>query len=248
MPAAGQRKTKTSGTTGAIRAVKNPINFFTLVLFLLVEVGLGSLALKAKGENQLIVTYGILVIILALIVVVTLLAWKRQGALLGTADESTQLLEELREFCKAVSGEWWEKVTPKVPAAISYVEITPYLGMTTVKLKGDAYAEDGSHTAQWNSVASCVNLQNKTIFYQWEGLYPDRPQERFGGFGKMEFYGALERASGDFMDTNLTNWSSSTNKSIMCVRASKAETQIVRDGDAHAIAELVAKKLKQISG
>ncbi len=248
MPAAGQKRAaKTSDTAGVIRAVKNPINFFALALLLLAEVGLGSLAVKAKGENQLIVAYGILVIILALIVVVGLLAWRRPGALVGAADESAHGLEELRHFCKAVSGEWWEKVTPKDPTALSYVEITPYLGMTTVKLKGDAYAADGSLAANWESIASCVNPGDRKIFYQWRGLHPARPQEPFEGFGEMDFNEPLDKATGAFLDTNLTNWASTTKKTIVCVRAAKAEAQIVHNGDGHAVAELVQKKLDQLS-
>jgi hypothetical protein len=247
MPAAGQKRAATtSDTAGVIRAVKNPINFFALALLLLAEVGLGSLAVKAKGENQLIVAYGILVIILALIVVVGLLAWKRPGALMGAADETTQGLEELRHFCKAVSGDWWEKVTPREPTAISHVEITPYLGMTTVKLKGEAYAGDGSFAADWESVASCVNPQDRKIFYQWRGIHPARPQEPFEGFGEMDFHESLDKATGAFLDTNLTNWASTTKKTIVCIRSSKPESETMENGDARAIAELVQKKLDQI--
>ncbi len=246
MPAAGQKKAKTSGQTEIIKAVKNPINFFALVLLLLVEVGLGSLAVKAKGENQLIVSYGILVIILALIVVVTLLAWKRPKALLGEGTEITQGLPELREFCKGVSGDWWERIRPEQPSALSLVEITPHLGMTTVRLTGQAYGLDGSLVATWESVASCVNPDERKVFYQWKGLHPLRPQEPYEGFGEIVFAESLDRGSGAFLDTNLIDWKSTTRKFVVCVRSAKAETEIISKGDVGAIADLVGKKLKQM--
>lgn len=246
MPAAGQKRAKTSERTEIIQAVKNPINFFVLVLLLLVEVGLGSLAVRAKGENQLIVSYGILVIIMALIVVVSLLAWKRPSALLGEGAEITTDLSKLRDFCKGISGEWWERIRPDTPSALSWVEITPHLGKTTVRLTGQSYGLDGSLAATWESVASCVNPDERKVFYQWRGLHPLRPQEPYEGFGEIDFAESLDRGSGAFLDTNLVNLASTTRKSVVFVRSAKAETEIVNKGDTGAIADLVRKKLTQV--
>lgn len=63
-----------------IKVVRTPLGFFTLIA-LIVEVALGTLAMKLSGESQLIALYGMIGTLLLLIVVVAVIGYKRPGSL-----------------------------------------------------------------------------------------------------------------------------------------------------------------------
>ncbi|MEW5769655.1 MAG: hypothetical protein AB1831_04755 [Pseudomonadota bacterium] len=234
-----------SGRATIIGAVKTYLGFFALVV-LVVESGLGALALKTQGLNQLVAIFGMLSVIAALIAVVSFFAYRKPDALLrSVAAHAAPDKQSLEDYCGRISGYWWERIKPDEPSALSFVEIYPDSATSTVKMKGSAYARDGVLAAMWESVASCVNMGEKKVFYYWKGWHPARPTEPYEGFGEISFYESENEISssvGFFSDTNVTDMKSTTKKSAEFRRATQQEIQVMREGDGNRISDLLRGK------
>jgi hypothetical protein len=242
----GSKTQNNASRVAIIDAVKTYLGFFVLVV-LVVEAVLGALALKTEGQNQLVVLYGMLLVIGALIFIVSFFAYRKPDALLrafgGRTAQDGQLLQD---FCSRISGYWWERIRPDVPSAISFVEIGADPATNTVKMKGKAYGKDGMLAAMWESVASCINVSERKMFYYWKGWHPTRPNEPYEGFGEISFHesaNGIDSGVGIFSDTNVTDVKSTTKKSVEFWRSVEAEVQIMQRGDDQSASEMIRKKL-----
>lgn len=229
-----------------IGAVKTYLGFFVLVV-LVVEAVLGALALNSQGPNQLVAMYGMLFVILLLVAIVSFFAYRKPHALLHTAGDGELAAEHPSHvFCSRIAGHWWERITPHTTSAISFVDMRLDPATGTVKMKGLSYDKDGRPEATWESIASCINPGEGKVFFYWQGRHPARPAEPYEGFGEVsfhEFSGKLDSGVGLFSDTNMTDLSSTTKKSIEFRRSTEAETRVMLEGDGKRIVELVTKKL-----
>lgn len=243
------RKQKSPEWVAIVSAVRTYLGFCTLVV-LVVEAGLGGVALKTQGQNQLVALYGMLFSIVAIVAVVSFFAYRKPEILLRTiAANATTEVQSLRDFCSRISGHWWERIEPDEPSAVSFIEIHPDRATSTVKMKGNAYTKAGELVAIWESVASCVNPNERKVFYYWKGWHPSRPNEPYEGFGEMsfhEFSNGIDSGVGVFSDTNVTDMKNTTKKSVEFRRTLAPETQVMQGGNHKLISEMVRKKLGQL--
>lgn len=233
-----------SGRVEIINTVKTYLGFYAL-LVLVVELTLGGLAYETDGTNQLVIISGMILVFLGLITVVSLFAYKKPDVLL----RSIASQQELQEFRSRISGYWWERITPNEPCALSFVEISPDSATGTVKLKGSAYTPEGNFSANWESVASCINFSERKVFYYWKGIHPSHPNEPYEGFGEISFRKTIDRISsgvGFYSDTNVTDMKSTTRKTAEFWRGEKDEEQTMHGHNKKLISELVQRKLKDM--
>lgn len=174
--------------------------------------------LKAQGQIQLGALYAFVLIVVLLVAVLCFFNFYRPDSLTGSAGQS------LRDFCRRVSGDWWETVVPDHPTAISLVTIAADPATGTVRMKGAAYDRDGSYAANWESEAACINLSARKIFYYWKGVHPARPTEPYEGFGEISLDetappNRFETGSGAFYDANLTDLKTATRKTVLLWRS-----------------------------
>jgi hypothetical protein len=232
---------------GLVRSVQTPLGFFVLVV-LVVEAILGVVVAATTDFDRSVTIGGMLVIIAGLVATVAFLAYYRPEALRGDRPGSSSPSDDqsAHDFCNRISGHWWERIRPDEPSAISFVEIRPDPATNTVKMKGRAYSTAGELAAIWESVASCINLSERRLFYYWKGWHPLRPNEPYEGFGEVSFHGSSNRidsAVGFFSDTNLTDMKSTTKKSVEFRRSTETEIQVMREGNEKSIAEMVRTRL-----
>jgi hypothetical protein len=236
--ATGQRAT--SGRISLVNAVNSFLGFLVLLL-LVVEAVLGAVLLKAEGRIQIIALYAFILIVVLLVAVICFFNYYRPDSLTAPASQS------LRDFCRRVSGDWWETVVPNHPTAISLVTIAADPATGTVRMKGTAYADDGSYAADWETEAACINVSAKKIFYYWKGVHPSRPTEPYAGFGELSLDEAdapnrFETGSGAFYDANLTDLKTATRKTVVLRRSTEQEAQEMRHGERNAVAALIRRK------
>ena len=247
---ANSPKEKSFDRVAIISSVKTYLAFFVLVV-LVVESVLGTIALKAQDGVQLVALYGMLFVIVGLIVVVSLFAYFKPEALLRTFTATmSPEIRSTQEFCQQISGHWWERIhseESRTSSAISFFEIRPDHTTNTVKMNGRAYTMDGMLWANWESVASCVNPNERKVFYYWKGLHPSRPNEPFEGFGEIsfrEFSNQIDSGDGVFSDTNIMDIRSTRKKSIALRRGSASEVQVMKEGNNDLVSEMVRNQLK----
>jgi hypothetical protein len=224
-----------------INAVKTYLGFFVLVV-LVIEATLGVLALKSSGHIQVAAVYGMIIIIMALILIVSFFAYRKPDALF----RSMVGQQQLQEFSRAIQGHWWERIRPEEPTALSFAEITPDAATSTVRMSGKGFGRDGEVSAIWETVSTCINPAEKKVFYYWKGWHPSKPGEPYEGFGEIAFHESekgIVNGVGFFSDTNLTDLKSTTMKSIEFYRSTVDETQLMMENDSELISGLIRKKL-----
>ena len=226
-----------------IYAVKNSLSFFVLVM-LVVEATLGAVAARSTGQNQVTALYSMVFITLALIVAVSFLTYTNSPLTSRQSLTNDEGLKQIRKFCEAISGPWWEKILQDDESAISTVEIIPDAATCTVTMKGQTFNRSGKLAAIWHTTAVCVNPLERKVFYYWEGSYSSRPDEKRAGWAEISFFDDLQTADGGFSDTNLRDWSNTLHKTFLLARATKAEAQVMRDKDEPQATNLVLSKLK----
>jgi hypothetical protein len=240
---------KTSERVAIIDAVRTYLGFFVL-LVLVVEATLGTLAARVGEQNQLFVLYGMLSIVLVFVIVVSFFAYKKPDALLRSSalprSERPESGEQLQKFCNDISGYWWERIKPDEPSALSFVEISPYPATGTVKMIGRTYSRLGEASADWDTAASCVNVNERKVFYYWRGWHPSRPNEPYEGFGEISFRGANDQVDsgvGFFSDTNITDMKSTTKKAVEFRRSSEREVKLMKQNDS-VTGDLIKERLR----
>lgn len=235
-----------SDLVSIIGSVKTYLSFFVLIV-LSVEGVLGVVVLNGQGQNQLVAMYGMLAVIAALIAVVSFFAcWKPEVLTGGATSKVSAEALRLKKFCSQLTGHWWERIKPEVPLAISFMEIYPDIATNTVKMKGKTYDTEGKLAATWESTASCVNANDRKVFYYWQGRHVSRPNEPYEGFGEKSFHsnaGELDSGIGIFSDTNVTDMKSTMKKTVEFRRSTKPETKVMQGDNDNFIVEQVRKKL-----
>ncbi len=160
---------------------------------------------------------------------------------------SSKSNDELRSFCDQLAGYWWEHITPSDSSALSFVTIEPDHATGTVKLHGRSFDQDGEPMSRWETIAVCVKLGDKKVFYYWEGKFPSKATASYEGFGQMSFHATgenIDGADGFFSDTNLENWSTTTRKLVTFRRCSPPEAKIMNADQNDPRKRLIQDKLK----
>jgi hypothetical protein len=163
---------------------------------------------------------------------------------------SVKRQKDLRAFSELLEGCWWERITPDDASALSFVTIEPESDAGTIKMHGDAFGLDGEPIATWDSVAVCIKLNDKKVFYYWEGKHPKKATASYEGFGQISFHASsdgIHRADGFFSDTNLENWSTTTRKLVAFRRCTEEEAKVMKGNDEKLISQFVRNKFKQTS-
>jgi hypothetical protein len=127
----GKKNKEKVDRVSIINAVKNPLNFFVLVV-LVIEALLGGLA--AQGPNQLTALYGMFFFLAVLIAVVVFFAYFRPEVV-RSQRETERGLQQLRKFSSGLSDYWGESIHPSVPSALSVVEISPDPVTEAIKMR-----------------------------------------------------------------------------------------------------------------
>jgi hypothetical protein len=238
---------KENSRIGIIGAVKTYLGFFVLVV-LVVEAVFGAIALQTTGSNQMLALAAMLLVIGVLILVVSFFAYRRPEALLRSiGGQPGSDLQPMADFSSRIAGHWWEWIRPGDSSALSLVEIRPETSTSTVKMKGSAYRTDGEIVALWESIASCINWDERKVFYYWRGWHPMRPDEPYEGFGEISFHqsgAGIDRGVGFFSDTNLTDLKSTRKKSVEFRRCSDQDLQVMQGDDNSAVQALIQQKLR----
>lgn len=254
MPTGKNKSPSTTPRVSVISAVKTYLGFFVL-LTLVVEASLGALALNSGGSIQLLAVSGMLLVILLLIGVVSLFAYKKPEALLRSmashdaAAASSFDATPAGIFCSELAGCWWEAIKPDDASALSLVSVSPDPAGSGLKFSGKAYDRQGNLNAVWETVASCVNPGEKKVFYYWRGWHPARPNEPFEGFGELVFHASdsgIHSGMGFFSDTNLTQLNSTTRKTVQLHRSSAEEATLLQQSNARLVAERIRQKLEEL--
>ena len=155
-------------------------------------------------------------------------------------------VQDAQEFCDRVAGYWWERITPDEPSALSFVEIRRDPYTNTLKMSGAAFGKAGGKSeAHWESVASCIHLGDRKVFYYWKGSHELHPNEPYEGFGETSFDDPPGIGSGFYSDSNLTDVKSTTKKNCAWRRCDEAEVRLYRENGLTS--EVIGKILKSIS-
>ena len=152
------------------------------------------------------------------------------------------------EFNKKLQGCWWERITPDVSAAISFVRIEPNVTTGTLHLRGRVFARDGRHIADWDSVDSCVNPATEKLFYFWTGQARQGEAKPQNGYGEFAFeFPANGRpvAHGRYSDTTPRPDGKVVTKSTELHRASPDDEKVIFGDDLTAATALVQAKIAQ---
>jgi hypothetical protein len=128
-----------------------------------------------------------------------------------------------------------------------FVTITPDRAAGTLVMNGRAYAPDGKAVAVWGTLASCIYLKEKKLYYFWRGHHPASPKDTWEGFGAISFrdsQGLSNSADCLYFDTNLWDAISITRKSSDYWRCTKREADIMHGSDNEGIGALVREKMQ----
>jgi hypothetical protein len=244
MPEENSKDQTTSERQAILRLIKTPLSFFVLIA-MIIEAILGGLAIKSSGEIQEISLWGVIIVVVLLILVVTFLTILKPDYLLGEFSHE----KDISEFCKKITGEWWEKVTPSDSTALGLFDIKHDFLTNTIIMKGFTYDTNGESVAEWSTEASCIRLADSKVFYYWKGRHISDPASRYEGFGEITFddnQKLIIKGRGLFSDTKLTAGSSFSWKATTLRRCNKDELEIMSGNNVTAIKECVKRVFEQI--
>lgn len=151
-----------------------------------------------------------------------------------------------RSFCDGIAGHWWS-IRGWEPPSIGFVTIRSYEPTRTVKVVGDIYNLDGEALAHWESQASCINPQDRKVYYYWTGTHTAADKksiEDYKGFCEMTFRDSAEcLVSGEsiFSDTNLSDTRGTTFKKTLLKRCVDEDARLMERGDRFLIGPLLQK-------
>jgi hypothetical protein len=243
---------RTPPRTSVIAAVKTYLGFFVLVV-LVVELALGTLAATTEGTVQLLALGGMLFVISGLVAIVSFFAYRRPEVLLRSLSQpgaSNPTVEDDRfaRFRSQICGYWWDQLEPPDPHRLGVAHIFSDPESPWVRFEGTAYDPEGHVLANWESVATCLNVTERKLFYYWRGNKPLVPGGRFEGFGEISFQGTgdtLHSAKSMFSDANLAQAGQIVMKQARLWRVSEEEAETLsRTGRPGEIARLVRKRFE----
>ena len=172
---------------------------------------------------------------------------REMGPLTRPNPETLTAQEHLNIFCENATGYWWSFKHAEM-TSLGFVTITPEAAATTLKVSGNNYDTTGALESHWESMASCINLSAKRLYYYWTGWHSARPMDPYEGIGELSFQesgGRFETALGIFSDTNLTDMRSYTKKSSTDKRCSEQDAREMLTGDTDRIAAVIGKRLEK---
>jgi hypothetical protein len=159
-----------------------------------------------------------------------------------------------RGFYDRIRGAWWERVTVGGESWISSFEIEFDDVYNSVRLRrGRLYDNKEGHlVAHWKSIVVRILKDANKIIYHWEGWYPDSPNERFSGFGEMQFAGSAEtrdtiiQGHGKYWNVDETHPDRTVMKSTRIRRIlDKTEMSTMTEGNEKDRKALVMRTLRE---
>lgn len=165
--------------------------------------------------------------------------------------ETLKAIQELRDFCSRAQGYWLSSGVEPDTESVGIVEFLKDDLMNTLALTGRAYNRNGQLITTWQSVASCINLKQKRLYYFWEGDHSNKPGDRFEGFGDITFFDTSEalfqNGKGTFFDKNLSDVKSATVKRTDFYRCTEAQvTGIRRENNRQWMSGLVQEAMARM--
>jgi hypothetical protein len=119
-------------------------------------------------------------------------------------------------------------------------------------MKGPAYTKNGAPDAHWNTLASCINVDETKVLYYWKGRHPSDPNSGYEGFGEMQFEDKAGKPAvghGKFSDTILCATNPTKMKSIELRRCTELEqeamTSALEAGDNEKVRRTVRDALNK---
>jgi hypothetical protein len=159
-----------------------------------------------------------------------------------TPADVTKQLELAAAFATRLVGAWWQRFQLQGKESISFFQIAPDPVTNSVQLSGDAYRSDGGFEAHWDSVAVRLAVDQRKLYYSWEGTRPrsEKPTELFRGFGEFKFDdapGIFMQGTGSFSDVAGVS-DTATWKSVALRRATSEDdvTKMTKGRDAEKAA------------
>ena len=156
----------------------------------------------------------------------------------------------MRRFYDRIRGAWWERITVGSKSWLSFFHIEFDDVYDSMHLRGSSYDKEGSLTAHWKSIVVRILKDENKILYHWQGWYPTSPNERFHGFGEMEFEGSAEpgdmiiRGHGKYWDVDEAHPEKTEIKPVQLRRIlDKTEKSIMTTGSEKDIKAWVMRKL-----
>lgn len=153
------------------------------------------------------------------------------------------------QFCKKVTGYWWERIKPDSKSALSFVHIEFDETILMLKLKGRTYDINGNYSAHWESKSAGIQINERKTFYQWEGWFTASPSEPIEGFGEIFFSAnedAFMEANGIFSNISIVDLKSIHKSSFDLRRASENEIATMHSKDKQKIGDAVANKMDEM--
>jgi hypothetical protein len=157
-----------------------------------------------------------------------------------------------RSFYDGIRGAWWERTTIGGKISMSFLQIDFDDVYDSVQLRGRSYDTEGSLIAHWNSVIVWNLKDEKKILYHWVGWHPASPNERFHGFGEMEFEGSAEtsetitRGHGKYWDVDEAHPERTIIKPIQLRRiVDRTVVSTITEGKETQLRSLVMKTLAE---
>ncbi len=152
-------------------------------------------------------------------------------------------LDELQIFRKKIEGCWWQKLTPNIPCALSFITITPQNAAYSLKIDGWAYDLRGKYVAKFVSESGFVDLNEKCIFYAWKRK-GSKPYEGFGQIDFVEVEGKY-KVSGFFLDMNYNDLKETKLFETEYWRANEDDLDLMLGDDKESSKGSISERIKE---
>jgi hypothetical protein len=115
-------------------------------------------------------------------------------------------IELVSNFCDRICGRWWSRQQTEGGQRLAWLEIKAEGSPNSMRVNGETFDSKGRLFGRWSSVASGVQVGERTLVYSWKGTHPTIQRDRgdtFEGFGQYRFHetsGMFDRGDGEFAD------------------------------------------------
>jgi Predicted nucleotide-binding protein containing TIR-like domain len=172
---------------------------------------------------------------------------------MSAATQDAQLAA--RRWAASIEGAWWERVySHEDSSALSFFRIDFEEPSGSVVLAGRSYNQDGAQAAQWKSVLTRVEPEERRLLYHWRGWHsdPSTANVPFHGFGEIDFDAPANqsdvmcRGSGKFWNVDEAHPDRTLVKTIEVRRIEDAKVLgTMLGGNAKAVQTLIKHTLNQ---
>jgi hypothetical protein len=147
-----------------------------------------------------------------------------------------------------MEGHWWQfslsDATGIEKSALALIEIER-TNRTVHALSGRTWTAEGELVAQFQSKATALNEEARTLFYYWEGEWPGRADvPQFYGKGEIVLVDA-QLATGYFTVRSDGNPELRERKSVRYRRANAEEIEALKSPDAQQRRDQIQKQLEE---